>query len=179
MRKRNDGLSHMAFHPAMGANLCPFGAPPSRGRREKSQSLPLEGKCVSNRWKMRVPRSSYCHFERSEKSSLHTGQTKDVRGAVNTVLHTTWNDGLPHMHCFPACKKDPPAALGMTKRGTGCLTFHLIPLREPTSAPSGHLLPKEGGRSSRSFPPWGRQRNENTAAPHQKPSPRGEGAPKG
>ena len=54
-----------------------------------------------------------------EKSSLHTGQTKDVRGAVNTVLHTTWNDGLPHMYCFPACKKDPSAALGMTKREDG------------------------------------------------------------
>ena len=118
-----------------------YGAPPSIGRREKSQSLSLEGKCVSNRWKMRVPLSPYCHFERSEKSSLHTGQTKEVRGAVNTVLHTTWNDGLPHMHCFPACKKDPPAALGMTKRGTGCLTFHLIPLREPTSAPIESAFP--------------------------------------
>ena len=51
------------------------------------------------------------------------------------------------MYRFPACKKDPSAALGMTKRGTGCLTLHLIPLREPTSAPAGHLLPEEGGRS--------------------------------
>ena len=57
-----------------------------------------------------------CHFERSEKSSLPTGQIKNVRGAVNTVLHTTRNDGLPHMYGFPACKKDPSAALGMTKR---------------------------------------------------------------
>ena len=51
------------------------------------------------------------------------------------------------MCCFPACKKDPSAALGMTKRGTGYPTFPFIPLREPTSAPSGHLLPEEGGRS--------------------------------
>ena len=100
---------------AMGANLRPFGAPPSIGRREKSESLSLEGKCVSNRWKMRVPLFPYCHFERSEKSSLHTGQTKEVRGAVNTVLHTTWNDRLPYMYYFPACKKDPSAALGMTR----------------------------------------------------------------
>ena len=58
-----------------------------------------------------------------EKSSLHTGQTKDVRGAVNTVLHTTWNDGLPHMCCFPVCKKDPSATLGMTIRENG--RFHI------------------------------------------------------
>ena len=37
------------------------------------------------------------------------------------------------------------------KRGerseTGLASPHVkIPLREPTSAPSGHLLPKEGGR---------------------------------
>ncbi len=94
------------FHHASPSNLRPYGAPPSIGRREKSESLSFEGKCVSNRWKMRVPLSPYCHFERSEKSSLHTGQTKEVRGAVNTVPYTTWNDGLPHRYCFPACKKD-------------------------------------------------------------------------
>ncbi len=121
-----DGLSYISSHPAAGANLRPFGAPPSKGRREKSQSLPLEGKCVSNRWKMRVPLSPYCHFERSEKSSLHTGQTKDVRGEGNTVLHTTWNDGPPHMCRFPACKKDPSATLGMTIRedGRSHIRFH-------------------------------------------------------
>ena len=105
------------------SNLRPYGAPPSIGRREKSQSLSLEGKCVSNRWKMRVPLSPYCHFERSEKSSLHTGQTKEVRGAVNIVLYTTWNDGLPHRYCFPACKKDPSAALGMT-RDLSCISSY-------------------------------------------------------
>ena len=61
--------------------------------------------------------------------------------------------------------KDPSTPLGMTERGTGCLTWLFIPLREPTSAPSGHLLPEEGGRSPKSFPPWESQRNENTAFP--------------
>ena len=128
MTKRENGLSHISSHPAAGANLRPFGAPPSKGRREKSQSLPLEGKCVSNRWEMRVPLFSYRHFERSEKSSLYPGQTKDVRGEGNTVLHTTWNDGLPHMCCFPACKKDPSATLGMTIRedGRSYIRFHSI-----------------------------------------------------
>ena len=43
-------------------------------------------------------------------------------------------------------EKDPSAALGMTKRErhiSHCFSAHS---GEPTSAPSGHLLPKEGGR---------------------------------
>ena len=35
-----DGLSHVSSYPAARANLRPFGAPPSRGRREKCKSLP-------------------------------------------------------------------------------------------------------------------------------------------
>ena len=42
-------------------------------------------------------------------------------------------------------EKDPSAALGMTKRGKAYLTFFFNLWREPTSAPSGHLLPEEGG----------------------------------
>ena len=38
------GLSRIPFHPAAGANLRPFGAPPSIGRRERPRKpLPLEG----------------------------------------------------------------------------------------------------------------------------------------
>ena len=44
-------------------------------------------------------------------------------------------------------EKDPSAALGMTIRKRPPHFF--IPLRKPTSAPSGHLLPGEGG----SMPP--------------------------
>ena len=118
MTKR--GMGHpIPFHPAARANLRPFGAPPSRGRREKS--LPIS------------PPTPYRHFERSEKSSLHTGQRKDVRGAGNTVLHTTWNDGLPHMYRFPARKKDPSAALGMTKRGWA--TSHFLSSRCASQPP--------------------------------------------
>ena len=44
MTIREDGLSHISFHLATGANLRPFGAPPSRGRREcPRKPLPLEG----------------------------------------------------------------------------------------------------------------------------------------
>ena len=45
-------------------------------------------------------------------------------------------------------EKNPSAALGMTKRERAA-PFPFIPLRKPTSAPSGHLLPGEGG----SMPP--------------------------
>ena len=44
-------------------------------------------------------------------------------------------------------EKDPSAALGMTIRKG--LPHFFIPLRKPASAPSGHLLPGEGG----SMPP--------------------------
>ena len=49
MTKREDGLSYIPFHPAAGANLRPFGAPPSRGRREKSKILPAMEKAGETR----------------------------------------------------------------------------------------------------------------------------------
>ena len=54
MTKREDGLSHISLHPAAGANLCPFGAPPSRGRREKSKILLAMGKAAKREY--RLPR---------------------------------------------------------------------------------------------------------------------------
>ena len=38
MTIREDGLSHISFHLATGANLRPFGAPPSRGKRKKVEN---------------------------------------------------------------------------------------------------------------------------------------------
>ena len=50
-------------------------------------------------------------------------------------------------------EKDPSAALGMTKRGN--VSSHFFSFRcEPTSAPSGHLLPEEGGSVHASPFPW-------------------------
>ena len=40
-----------------------------------------------------------------------------------------------------ADEKDPSAPLGMTIRETAFLTFLFTLMQEPTSAPSGHLLP--------------------------------------
>ena len=47
---------------------------------------------------------------------------------------------------------------------TASLTFPFTPLREPTSAPSEHLLPTEGGRMppTAAFPAWGERRQEST-----------------
>ena len=42
--KRGKGISHISFQPIAEANLRPFGAPPSKGRREcPREPLPLEG----------------------------------------------------------------------------------------------------------------------------------------
>ena len=49
--------------------------------------------------------------------------------------------------------RHPSAALGMTKRGN--VSSHFFSFRcEPTSAPSGHLLPREGGSVHESPFPW-------------------------
>ena len=47
---------------------------------------------------------------------------------------------------------------------TASLTFSFTPLREPNSAPSGHLLPTEGGRMppTAAFPIWGEWRWKST-----------------
>ena len=47
---------------------------------------------------------------------------------------------------------------------TASLTFLFIPPWKPTSAPSGHLLPKEGGRMppTATFPAWRERRQEST-----------------
>ena len=49
-------------------------------------------------------------------------------------------------------------------KNTASLIFPFTPLRELTSAPSGHLLPKEGGRMppTAAFPIWGEWRWEST-----------------
>ena len=57
MTKREDGLSHFSSHPAAGANLRPFGAPPSKGRREKSKILPAMEKAVKREYRCPTPKA--------------------------------------------------------------------------------------------------------------------------
>ncbi len=71
------------------------------------------------------------------------------------------------MYGFPACKKDPSAALGMTKREDGLSYISFHPPERANLRPFG--APPSRGRREKFkilFSPWGRQRNENTAALH-------------
>ena len=53
---------------------------------------------------------------------------------------------FPHMCRIPYDVKDPSATLGMTIRENGLSHIPFHTAAEPTSAPSGHLLPEEGGK---------------------------------
>ena len=94
--KTGKGTSHILFQTATEANLRPFGAPPSKGRREcPREPLPLEGAA-----------------ERSEAG----------------------------LASFFAAK---PPSLSLPHAGKALFRKYRYP--HPTSAPSGHLLPEEGG----------------------------------
>ena len=159
------GISHISFQPIAEANLRPFGAPPSKGRRENAAGIGLPFlahrlRGVPLRRKEGECRFPHRHFERKREIFFVRGQAKNVRGAGNgkhcppcdwggrcfmqTVLRRETETGN---------EKDPSAALGMTKRGN--VSSHFFSFRcEPTSAPSGHLLPEEGGSVHASPFPW-------------------------
>ena len=80
----------------------------------------------------------------AEKSSLQTAQRCVLENGK--TLHQGIVSAKQHVGCIPLCKKDPSTALGMTIRG--------MRYPHPTSAPSGHLLPEEGGRVRTSPFPW-------------------------
>ena len=140
----------------LGANLRPFGAPPSKGRRENAagiglpflthrlRSVPLQGKEGEYRF-------SHRHFERRREIFFvpfsHDPFAKPFRGSTASALprYGVSRSLLSNTLRLTANEKDPSAALGMTKRGK--TSSHFVSFRcEPTSAPSGHLLPREGGR---------------------------------
>ena len=111
---------------------------------------------------MRVASSPYHHFERSREIFLAHWSDKRCGRAINIVLHTTWNDGLPQMYCFPACKKDPSAALGMTKREDGlshisshtAMRANLRPFGAPPSRgrrEKSKILPAMGKAAKREY----------------------------
>ena len=113
-----------------------------------------------------MPPFLHRHFERKREIFFVRGQAKVVREAGNgkhRMLHVTGDHGASCRWIYEgkqqtANEKDPSAALGMTKRGNASRPFLFNPEQKPISAPSGHLLPKEGGRSGMSSPstpfPW-------------------------
>ena len=114
----------------------------------------------------RMPPFLHRHFERKREIFFVRGQAKVVREAGNgkhRMLHVTGDHGASCRWIYEgkqqtANEKDPSAALGMTKRGNASRPFLFNPEQKPISAPSGHLLPEEGGRSGMSSPstpfPW-------------------------
>ena len=77
----NTAFPHIPFHPAAGANLRPFGAPPSKRRRERCESTPF---------------SPYRHFERMREIFFVRGQAKvgGQRKTGSTVFLKTCNHGV-------------------------------------------------------------------------------------
>ena len=115
--------------------------------------MPLHGLLMKKAFDTRIPLPRIHHFERKREIFFVRGKAKDVRGTASGKHRTPC---APEERCFMqtdsrmkqkmANEKDPSAPLGMTIRETAFLIFPFIPRREPTSAPSGHLLPSEGGR---------------------------------
>ena len=54
-----------------------------------------------------LPIPPYCHFERSEKSSLHSALSCSFRRRFPLFRYHTYG-------AIPVCQKDPSASLGMT-----------------------------------------------------------------
>ena len=107
------------------ANLRPFGAPPSRGRRENAASQ------TSHEEGLRYENAAFphCHFERKREIFFVRGQAKDVRIAASWKHRaSSESEGRCFMQTALRKKtetgneKDPSAALGMTKRGNA--SFH-------------------------------------------------------
>ena len=114
------------------ANLRPFGAPPSRGRRENSAF-------------------SHRHFERKREiffvPFFHDPFAKPFRGSTASVLprYGVSRSLLSNTLRLTANEKDPSAALGMTKRGKRFFTFFSLRYGSQPPPPSGPLLPEKGG----------------------------------
>ena len=112
-------------------------------------SAPRLAKCTIREY--RIPVSS---FRAEARNLFHSRSIRKSEDRADNGKHRTPCDvGL---RCFMQTalrreretgnEKDPSAALGMTKRGKAYLTFFFNRFPHPTSAPSGHLLPEEGGR---------------------------------
>ena len=114
--------------------------------------MPLHELHMKMAFDTRIPLPCICYFERKREIFFVRGKTKAVRGTASGKHPAPY---APKKRCFmqtaprrkknTANEKDPSAPLGMTIRETAFLIFPFIPRREPTSAPSGRLLPLEGG----------------------------------
>ena len=141
--------TRMTFIPLREPTSAPSGhLLPWEGGR-----VPLHELHMKMAFDTRIPLPRICHFERKREIFFVRGKTKAVRGTASrkhpapcTPKKRCFMQTAPRRKKNTANEKDPSAPLGMTIRETAFLIFPFIPRREPTSAPSGHLLPWEGGR---------------------------------
>ena len=134
-------ISHISFQPIAEANLRPFGAPPSRGRREcPREPLPLEGAAERSEAGL----ASFFAAKPPSLSLLPWG--RGTASAVDRVLSL-----MAHLRRSPPLSFIPlvpyPARSARHLPLEGKALFRKYRYPHPTSAPSGHLLPEEGGRA--------------------------------
>ena len=149
MHDTREGISHILFQPIARANLRRYAPPPSRGRRENaaSQAPHEEGLRYENaaflalsfRAKARNLFRSRSSKKREESGKRETRYSKRVGITVLHVDSITKEKGNGKRKRSLGCARDDETR-------EGYFPFLFIPLRKPTSAPSGHLLPEEGGR---------------------------------
>ena len=128
-------ISSLSFIPLSPSNLRPFGAPPSKGRREyPREPLPLEGAAERSEaglafffW--RRSRLLFA-FPIGEGGPRQRRSGAFVDGALETISPALFHTA----RTLSGSLRSPPSP-----RGEGFVTE--IPLPHPTSAPSGHLLP--------------------------------------
>ena len=133
------GISHISFQPIAEANLRPFGAPPSRGRREcPREPLPLEGAAerseagLASFFAAKPPSLSLLRWERGTASA--------VDRVLSLMAHLRRSTPLSFIPLVPY-----PARSARHLPLEGKALFRKYRYPHPTSAPSGHLLPEEGG----------------------------------
>ena len=161
LKYKNTASLTFPFPPRCGSQ-----PPPLRGtsfqRKEGTYTLsPAQkpspyGESGDRRVPFLPPLSSF----RANARNLFRSRSSKSRRTAGSGKHRVPYD--LQSRCFPqtdscrkqktANEKDPSAPLGMTIRECAFLTFLFIPLRKPTSAPLGHLLPTEGGRMPTSAP---------------------------
>ena len=145
MTKRRKAYLTFFFQPIAEANLRPFGAPPSRGRREcPREPLPLEGAAERSEAGL----ASFFAAKPPSLSLLPLG--RGTASAVDRVLSL-----MAHLRRSPPLSFIPlvpyPARSARHLPLEGKALFRKYRYPHPTSAPSGHLLPREGGRMA-AFP---------------------------
>ena len=134
---RGEGfVSGIAVSPS---NLRPFGAPPSIGRREcPHEPLPLEGAAE------RSEAGLASFFAAKPRALSLPPWGRETASAVDRVLSLMAHLRRSPLSFIPLVPYPARSARHLPHAGKALFRKYRYP--HPTSAPSGHLLPEEGGR---------------------------------